>query len=304
MKIVFFGSSEFSVPFLESLAQDIALVITAEDKRKNRGKKLLPNPVKEAAEKSGLRFIATDVLDEEVANKIKELNPDLFVVVSYGKIIPPEILRLAPCAINVHPSKLPFYRGAAPIERQIMDGVKESAVSIIKVSERLDRGDIILSEPFNIGPSETKADVEKKIVEVGTILLRKAIEKIRKEGCKGEKQEGKGSYAKKITKSDEIINWQKTDTELHNLVRALSPAPGARTYFKGKILKIFRTEPDDEYYDEPPGTIVSVDNKSFSVKCGEGALKVFEVQMEGKRRISARDFINGFRIKKGDVLGR
>jgi methionyl-tRNA formyltransferase len=303
MRIVFFGSSDFSVPFLESLAQDIVLVITSEDKRKHRGKKLLPNPVKESAEKLGLEFIATDMLDENVIKEIEKSNPDLFVVVSYGKIIPSEILRLAPCAINVHPSKLPMYRGAAPIERQIMDGVKESAVSIIKVSEKLDRGDIILSKPFNIEPFETKADVEKKIVEIGTVLLREAIEKIKREGCKGKKQTGKGSYAKKITKDDEIINWQKSNTELHNLIRALSPVPGARTYFKGKILKIFKTEPDDEYYDEVPGTIVSVSDDSFSVKCGEGALKVFEVQMEGKKKISARDFINGFRIKKGDMLG-
>ncbi len=304
MKIVFFGSSKFSVPFLNTIANQTVLVITSPDRKKNRGKKLLPNPVKEAAEKLNIKFIATDTLDQGVAQEIKNVQPDLFVVVSYGRIIPSEILKLVPCAINIHPSKLPMYRGAAPIERQIMDGITESAVSVITVSEKLDRGDIILSEPFKIELLETKEDVEKKIISIGTHLLVKAMEKIKNEGCKGEKQKGKGCYAKKISKEEEQINWQKTNTELHNLIRALSPVPGARTYFRGKILKIFRTVPEDEYFDEPSGTIVSVGNDSFSVKCGEGVLKIFEVQVEGKRKISARDFINGFRIKKGEILGR
>ncbi len=304
MRIVFFGSSDFSVPFLNIIASQTVLVVTSPDKRKNRGKKLLPNPVREAAEKLGIKFVAKDILDESIESEIKKAKPDLFVVVSYGKIIPPEILKLAPCSINVHPSAVPMYRGAAPIERQIMDGVKKSAVSIIKVSRKLDRGDVILSEPFTIEFSETKGDVEKKVISIGTSLLLKAIKKVEKEGCKGIRQTGRGCYAKKITKYDEEIDWQRSSTELHNLIRALSPVPGARTYFRGKILKIFRTEPDDSWFDGSPGTVVSVGNDNFTVKCGKGNLKIFEVQVEGKRKISARDFINGFRIRKGEILGR
>ncbi len=303
MRIVFFGSSDFSVPFLKALKDEVVLVVTTPDRFKNRGRKLLPNPVKEIALSIGKPFLTKDFFDKEAVEEIKKRNPDLFVVVSYGKIIPPEVLSLSPCALNVHPSKLPMYRGAAPIERQIMDGISESAVSIITVSEKLDSGDIIAQKPFIISFTDTKKDVEKKVVQIGIPLLFEALEKVKRQGCLGEKQTGKGNYAKKITKEDETINWRKTNVEVHNIVRALSPDPGARTYYKGKILKIFSTLPENIYFDEPPGTIVRVEKDRFSVACGEGIVNVFQVQMEGKKRISARDFINGLRIKKGELLG-
>ena len=303
MKIVFFGSSDFSVPFLEALKRSIVLAVTVPDKRKNRGKKLLPNPVKEKSNELGIEVFVTDILDYDAEKKIREVSPDIFVVVSYGKIIPRNILLIPKCAINLHPSRLPLYRGAAPIERQIMDGVEESAVAVIKVSEKLDRGDIILQEPFSISFADNRKSVEEKIIKMGTDLLRKAIDKVNIEGCIGEKQIGKGSYAKKITKKDEEIDWNKSCMEIYNKIRALSPYPGARTYFRGRILKILTSIPVEKRFDEPIGSVVKVSKDRFTVACAEGVLDILKVQMEGKRVIPAKDFINGARIKEGEKLG-
>ncbi len=303
MRIVFFGSSEFSVPFLEAVREQTVGVITSPDKRKNRGKKLLPNPVRVASERFGIPALATDALDEKVEEWIKNLNPNLFVVVSYGKIIPESLLSIPKCAINLHPSKLPLYRGAAPIERQIMDGVSSSAVCIIKVSKRLDRGDIIVSEPFEIDFADTREDVEKKVIRKGTKLLKEAIKIIEKNGCIGKKQEGKGSYAKKITKDDEIIDWSESAVKIYNKVRALYPRPAAQTSFRGKRLKIFRCFPEKDVNVESFGRVISVFKEYFTVSCGKGALKIFEVQLEGKKRISAKDFINGMHLREGELLG-
>ncbi len=303
MKIVFFGSSDFSVPFLEALKKSVVLVVTVPDKRKNRGKKLLPNPVKEKSNELGIEVFVTDILNYDAEKKIREVSPDIFVVVSYGKIIPRNILLIPKCAINLHPSRLPLYRGAAPIERQIMDGVEESAVAVIKVSEKLDRGDIILQEPFSISFADSRKSVEEKIIKIGIDLLRKAIDKINIEGCIGEKQIGKGSYAKKIAKKDEEIDWNKSYMEIYNKIRALSPYPGARTYFRGRILKILTSIPVEKRFDEPMGAVVKVSKDRFTVACAEGALDILKVQMEGKRVIPAKDFINGARIKEGEKLG-
>lgn len=305
MKIVFFGSSDFSVPFLEQIANKVVLVVTSPDKRRGRGKKFLPNPVKDAAMKLGINFIAEDFFKEEIIEKIKNLAPELFVVVSYGKIIPPELLSIPRHAINVHPSKLPFYRGAAPIERQILDGVTHSVVSIIKVNRRLDRGDIILEQPFDIAFYDTKEDVENKIIDVGRKLLIEIIGLLEEGEYEGRKQIGKGSYARKITREDEIISWENSAVKIYNKVRALYPSPSAQTTYKGKILKIFKSAPVDGMNEKAEkGEIISVNKNSFFVLCGTGVLRILEVQLEGRKRIPAKDFINGMHVKVGEKLGK
>lgn len=300
MRIVFFGSSDFSVPFLESVKSDTVLVVTSPDRKKGRGKKLLPNPVKEKAIELGIPFITAEKLTEEEAQKIKIVSPELFVVVSYGVIIPESVLSIANCAINVHPSKVPYYRGASPIIRQIMDGVKESAVSIIKVSKRLDRGDIILQRPFEISETDTRADVEEKVIRVGTALLKEAIEKVQAKGCTGIPQKGKGTYAKKITKEDEKIDWRQPALKIYNKVRALYPSPCAYALFRGKRVKVRKVLLFDGNSNGVPGSVVSVSKNEIVVQCGAGALKLLELQMEGKKPVSARDFINGVKPKSGE----
>ncbi len=300
MRIVFFGSSDFSVPFLESVKSDTVLIVTSPDRKKGRGKKLLPNPVKEKAIEIGIPFITAEKLTEEEAQKIKSVSPELLVVVSYGVIIPESILNIANCAINVHPSKVPYYRGASPIIRQIMDGVKESAVSIIKVSKRLDRGDIILQRPFEISETDTRADVEEKVIRVGTALLKEAIEKVQAKGCTGIPQKGKGTYAKKITKEDEKIDWRQPALKIYNKVRALYPSPCAYALFRGKRVKVRKALLFDGNSNGVPGSVVSVSKNEIVVQCGAGALKLLELQMEGKKPVSARDFINGVKPKSGE----
>ena len=300
MRIVFFGSSDFSVPFLESIKSDTVLVVTAPDRKKGRGKKLLPNPVKEKAMELGIPFITAEKLGEEEAQKIKSVSPELFVVVSYGVIIPESVLSIVNCAINVHPSKVPYYRGASPIIRQIMDGVKESAVSIIKVSKRLDRGDIILQRPFEISETDTRADVEEKVIRIGTALLREAIEKVQAKGCTGIPQKGKGTYAKKIMKEDEKIDWRQSALKIYDKVRALYPSPCAYVFFRGKRVKIRRASLFDGDSNGTPGEIIRVNKNEIVVQCGAGALKLLELQVEGKKPVSARDFINGIKPKAGE----
>jgi len=300
VRIVFFGSSEFSVPFLESIKDDTVLVITSPDRKKGRGKKLLPNPVKEKAIEIGMPFITAEKLGEEEAQKIKSVSPALFVVVSYGIIIPENILSIANCAINVHPSKVPYYRGASPIIRQIMDGVKESAVSIIKVSKRLDRGDIILQKAFEISETDTRMDVEEKVIRIGTVLLREAIEKVQKDGCIGVTQEGKGTYAKKISKEDEKIDWSLPALKIYNKVRALYPSPCAYALFRGKRVKIRKALPVYNGATGMPGEIVNVSKNEIFVQCGSDVLNLLELQIEGKKSVSARDFINGMKPKIGE----
>ena len=303
MNIVFFGSSEFSIPFIDAFKEDIKLVVTSPDKIRGRGKIALPNPVKDFAQREHLHVITVSKFKDQEYKMIKSTMPDIFIVVSYGKIIPQDILSLVKCPINLHPSKLPLYRGAAPIERQIMDGVEDSAVSIIRVIKELDAGDIIIEEPFKILPYETKGDVEKKIVEIGIPLLKKAIEVSSNGECDGMKQEGTAIYAIKIAKDDELIVWSSDGLNIFNKIRALSPKPGAYTYFRKKIIKIFKAEIANFVNSLPPGAVTNVFKDCFNIACGKGGIKILELQMEGGKRISAKDFINGFKVKEGESFG-
>jgi methionyl-tRNA formyltransferase len=303
MNIVFFGSSEFSIPFVAAFKHEIKLVVTSTDKMRGRGKIVLPNPVKEFALKENLPVIGISKFKDQEFEIIKSTKPDIFIVVSYGKIIPQEILLLVNCPINLHPSKLPRYRGAAPIERQIMDGVVDSAICIMKVVKELDAGDIIIEQAFQILPYETKGDVEKKVTEIGIPLLKKAIELISRGECDGRKQKGVPTYANKITKADELIDWNFSAMNVFNKIRALNPKPGAFTYFRSRTLKIFKAEISSIVNPAVPGTITHVFKDYFNVACEKDGIKILELQIEGGNRMSAKDFINGFKIKVGETFG-
>lgn len=302
MKIVFFGSSSFSIPFLEALKEDTVLVVTMPDKPQKRGKKLLPNPVKRSAIELGLPFVTVEKFDLSCKDEIEFVSPDLFVVVSFGKIIPDYILSIAQCALNLHPSELPLYRGAAPIERQIMDGVMKSAISVMVINEKLDKGGVLLKQPLEISFDDTREDVEQKIINMGIPLLKQAISMVKGGSYSAITQQGKGSYAKKITKEDELIHWEEDNVHIYNKIRALYPSPASFTFFRGKRLKLFKTDVLD--LDKgAPGEIIDLLKEGFVVQCGAGALLIKEVQIEGKRRICASEFINGTRLKIGEKLG-
>ncbi len=303
MNLIFFGSSEFSIPFLDTLKEKVALVVTSEDKVRGRGMKMLPNPVKDFATKNHLRYAEVERFGEPLINTISSLIPCIYLVVSFGKIIPSSILSMATCAINLHPSALPLYRGAAPLERQIMDGVEDSALCIIKVEEGIDTGDIILKKPFKIYENETRGDIEKRIFEEGVPLLMQAIDSILSGHCEGRKQEGTPSYAKKIRKEEELINWKMEDIKVHNIIRALSPRPCAHSTFREKEIKFFRSAVFHNF-DEvfPPGVVIYVSKDSFAVKCGQGAVEILELQVAGGKVMAAKDFINGYKIKTDEVF--
>lgn len=300
MNIIFFGSSEFSIPFLDAFKEHIRLVITTQDKLRGRGCNIKPNPVKEFGLSVGKKVFAIEKFDDFILDAIKQIIPDFFLVVSFGKIIPEEFLKIPRCPINLHPSALPLYRGASPIERQIMDGVTFSKVCIIKIIKELDAGDVITEASFKIEESDTKKDVEKKIIEIGIPLIKEAIEIINREGCVGKPQIGIPTYASKITKKDEIIDWAENNISVHNRIRALNPIPGAYSFFRGKVLKIYKSETTDESTNEEPGTIIKIDKSGFFVQCGRKSLKIIQVKPEGRKEMRAIDFINGYRLKIGE----
>lgn len=305
MKIGFFGSSEFSVPFIDAFKKEIVFVATSIDKIRGRGKNLTANTVRKFSEEVSLHVIKIEKFEASCYNEMKSFNPDILLVVSYGKIIPQEVLGLTNCSLNLHPSKLPLYRGAAPIERQIMDGVEDSAVSIIKIIKELDAGDIILDRAFKILPFETKGDVERKIVGIGVPLLKEAIKLVSIDRCEGRKQKGPVSYANKITKEDEIIDWKADGLVIYNKIRALSPKPGAYTYFRGKLMKIYSAEfVGTSDLSVPYGTIFDVSKDYFYITCKNANIKVLELQVEGGKRLKARDFINGFKILNGEKFSK
>lgn len=300
MNIIFFGSSEFSIPFLDAFKEHVVLIITTQDKLRGRGSNIKPNPVKKFALSIGKKVLAIEKLDETVFVTIRQINPDFFLVVSFGKIIPERFLKIPKCPLNLHPSALPLYRGASPIERQIMDGVTFSKVCIMKITKDLDAGEIIAEAPLIIEENDTKKDVEEKIISIGIPLLKEAIEIIYRVGCIGKPQIGIPTYAMKITKKDEIIDWNENNISVHNRIRALNPVPGAYTLFRGKILKIYKSEPNAESSNEKPGTILKIDKSGFLVQCGKMSLKVLKVKPEGKREMKAIDFINGYKLKVGE----
>ncbi len=302
MKIVFFGSSSFSIPFLEALKEDTVLVVTMSDKPQKRGKNLFPNPVKKRAIELRLPFVTVEKFDLSCKARIESVFPDLFVVVSFGKIIPDYILSIAQCALNLHPSALPLYRGAAPIERQIMDGVTKSAISVMVINEKLDKGSVLLKQPLEISLDDTREDVEQKIINMGIPLLKQAISMVKDGNYSEIAQQGKGSYAKKITKDDELIHWGKDNVHIYNKIRALCPLPASFTFFRGKRLKLFKAN-TLVLNKGVPGEIIDLLKEGFVVQCGVGALLIKEVQIEGKRRICASEFINGTRLQIGEKLG-
>jgi methionyl-tRNA formyltransferase len=302
MNIVFFSGSDISIPFAKALIPDIKLIVTLPPKIRGRGSKVTPNPLKIFADENSIDVLEIEDFNEETVTNIKLHNPEVYVVFSFGKIIPKEVLELVKCPLNVHPSDLPYYRGASPIERQLMDGVSQSAVTIMKMNEKLDQGEIILKKHFEVSLYDDYYSFLEKVYEVGIPLVKEALQCCLSDTCLPIPQESKGTYAKKITSEEEKIDWSKDAISIHNKVRALTRI-GAYTTFRGKKLKIFKTVPIiDLQIEHKPGTIVEVRKDFFIVATGNGCIKVIEVQLEGKRVMNASDFINGYKPQVLEVL--
>lgn len=308
MNIVFMGTSDFAVPSLNSLIKSghqVVGVITQPDRRRGRGKKIHPTPIKIVAQEHGIPISQPQKIKTDPAvEQVKAWQPELIVVVSYGQIITRAILQYPRLGcINVHASLLPRYRGAAPIQRAIMNGEKTSGVTTMFMDEGLDTGDIILQLPVTIEDDYDHGCLETILAEKGAELLIETIDQIEKGTAPRIQQDNElACYASQITSEDERIDWSQSAISIHNRIRALSPDPGASFSLNGYKIKVFRSKIQDSGESGEVASIVAVGKDSFKVQSGQGVIEILEVQKQGKRRMSARDFLQGNRLKPGTIL--
>ena len=316
MVIVFFGTPKFAVPSLEALIASrhrVPLVVTQPDKRRDRGQKVTDAPVKAAARLHGIPVFQPERLrDPEVAGVLREHAPDIAVVAAYGKLIPPDLLRVPRRGmINVHASLLPKYRGAAPVHRAILNGELETGVTIMQVVEALDAGDMLAKSRRRIGPDETSEELEQALAEDGARLLLHTIEQIEAGTSTPEPQDhSASSYAPRLRKDEGLIDWTRPAREIHNRVRGLYPWPHTYSYLDGARVIVLTTQvrlkadtPRGPGTTAPPGTIVDVTRDAIDVLTGEGIIAITELQPEGRRTMSARDFVAGRPVHPAMTFG-
>lgn len=298
------------MPSLELLLKSehqVVAVVTQPDKPKGRGLKLSASPIKEFAEKQNLRVLTPeDLKSEEFYQALSELKPDLIAVVAF-RILPERIFSLPPYGtINLHASLLPKYRGAAPINWAIINGEKKTGITTFFIQKTVDTGHIILQREVEILPEETCGELSLKLSRIGAEVLLETIILIEKKEAKTHPQnELEATPAPKIT--DELckIDWSKPAEEINNLIRGVSPTPGAFTFFRRKLLKIYKTEiVSEQDGSTEPGIVISADKSTgIHVQTGRGILKLKELQLEGKKKITADEFLRGYRIEAGEKLG-
>lgn len=320
MRVIFMGTPDFAVGTLQAIVEaghDVAAVVTQPDKPKGRGGAVAMSPVKEKALEYGLTVLQPQkARDEAFVEELRGLAPDVIVVVAFGQLLPENIINMPKYGcINVHASLLPKYRGASPIQWAVIDGCEYSGVTTMQMDAGLDTGDILLSERVKLEPKETGGSLFDRLSSVGAQLLVKTLEGVQNGTVQPVKQRDEdSSYVKMIDKSFGIIDFEKAAVYIERLIRGLNPWPSAFTHINGKILKIWdadaieadnQEELGTEITDKKTdcGTIISVDKKSFTVQCGEGILKVNEVQLEGKKRMKTEDFLRGCKIEPGQKLG-
>ena len=310
MKIVYMGTPDFAVPPLAALVKagyEVTAVITQPDKPKGRGKTLLPTPVKEEAMKYEITvYQPQKVRDPEFVEVLKNLAPDMIVVAAFGQIIPKEILDMPKYGcINIHASLLPKYRGAAPIQQAVIDGEKESGVTIMKMGMGLDTGDMISQAVVTLSEDETGGSLFDRLAETGASLLIQTIPSIENGTATYTKQpeESPTPYAAMITKKMGLLDFSRNAEVLERLVRGMNPWPSAYTYLNKKTLKVWKAVVEDaESGKVAPGTIVGVDKKGIHVACGEKILVLQEVQLEGKKRMETDAFLRGYQVTEGTIL--
>ena len=316
MKIVFFGSSEISVPFLEKLHEsehDIAAVITNIDKETGRGKKILPNPVKMKAEELCIKCFEIIKMDDEIYNNLLELNFDALVIVSFGNIIPQKVIDLSnDTAINVHPSLLPAYRGPSPISTALINGDLQTGVSIMKIDKGIDTGSLFAQTRFEISSTDNKEILENKVIGIGAPLLIGCLNLIGEGLLNTFPQIGEISYTRVFKKEDFKIDWSKSSSDIRNKIRAFSPDPGAFTFFDGLRIKILKAAEYGYFIEDlkklmtedkyQPGAVICADKiNGLIIKCGDsGAVRILELKIEGKKTMPFFDFLNGYKLKTGD----
>jgi methionyl-tRNA formyltransferase len=307
MKIVFMGNPQFAVPSLRKLVEsdhDILSVVTNPPKPAGRGKQLIKSPVAECAKELNLPIIETDELkSEKILHTLRDLNGDVFAVVAY-RILPKKVINIPlKGAINLHGSLLPKYRGAAPIQWALINGESETGLTTFIIQPKVDKGNILLQKTIKIDPDDNYGSLAEKMSHTGAELLVNTVDRFESENVEPYNQlDSNATMAPKITPALTNISWEKSAKEIHNLIRGLAPFPGARTVLDSKTLKIFKTKYIEENSTNNSGEISNIGKDSFNVQTGKGQLIVLEVQVEGKRRMSAGDFLRGVQLDIGKNL--
>lgn len=306
MKIVFMGNPEFAVPSLRAIIKggyEVVAVVTNSDEPQGRGLKVFPPPVKTAALELGLPVIQVASLkDEGFVLRLREIGPDLMVVVAF-RILPKEIFSIPRLGtFNLHSSLLPKYRGAAPINWAIVKGEEETGVTTFFLDEKMDTGKMILQKRTQIGENETAGELTARLSAIGADAVVETIELI-EHGTVSviDQNNSSATKAPKISKEDCLIDWNRSAKEVHNFIRGFSPDPGAYAFLSGKMLKLLKTRLTHEGTNLPAGKLVVMPGR-FLVACSGELLEIIELQMEGKKRLGAADFLRGARIEEGAVL--
>ncbi len=309
MNVVFMGTPDFSVGALEAIIKaghHVTCVVTQPDKRKGRGKEMQYTPVKECALQHNIPvFQPVKIKTPEAIEELRQYEADIFVVAAFGQILSQEILDMPKYGcVNIHASLLPKYRGAAPIQWAILDGEETTGVTIMQMNAGLDTGDMLFKREVEITSVETGESLHDKLAMVGADLIVEALVEIEAGNITPEKQDDAHTcYAKMLTKSLGEIDWSVEGEVIERKIRGLNSWPSAYTYYKGKTLKIWESTILEEQ-SETPGVIVRVEKDGIFVATGKGTLKITQLQLEGKKRMQVKDFLLGYKMETGEILGK
>ncbi|MBI4546786.1 MAG: methionyl-tRNA formyltransferase [Ignavibacteriae bacterium] len=306
MRIVFMGTPEFAVPSLKILLDNqypIVGVVTAPDKPAGRGQQFSTSPIKDFALEKHLLVMQPEKLKEErFIKQLRSVEPDIFVVVAF-RILPPDVFTIPTLgSFNLHPSLLPKYRGAAPINWAIIKGENETGVTTFFLKESVDTGNIILQARVPIGNNETAGELHDRLADIGAELVLHSVRLIETGKAHPRPQDDSlASAAPKILKEHCRIDWSTSAKEVHNFVRGLSPKPCAYTFHGSTMMKIYRSTVGPDSHSGNPGEILRAD-KQLLIAAGEGVIEVLELQQEGKRKLSAEEFLRGYRVQIGETF--
>ncbi|HXE80648.1 MAG TPA: methionyl-tRNA formyltransferase [Vicinamibacterales bacterium] len=306
LRVAFFGTPAFAVPTLEALLRSrhpVVVVVSQPDRPSGRGHRIAPTPIKAVALEAGIPVLQPERLrDERFREAFTAFRPDLGVVAAYGKLLPEWLIAIPPLGlINVHASLLPKYRGAAPIQRAIMAGERETGVTIMRIVKDLDAGAMFAREVRPIPEDATSADIEKDLAEAGARLLVDVVDAIADGTAVEEPQDDRlATFAPKISKEDGFIQWNRSAREIHNQVRALVPWPRAWTHIADERVMVIRTAVEDaERPNAEPGEVLEASGDVLRIATGSGVLRILELQPEGRRVMSAREFLAGRPLRAG-----
>ncbi len=316
LRIVFLGTSEFAVPSLRALAaseHEVAGVITRPDRPAGRGRKLRPSPVKRAAEEMGLPLYQPELVSApEGLQLLRGLAPEVLLLIAFGELLSEEVLATpSAAALNLHPSLVPKYRGAAPIERAILAGETETGVTMQWMAPEMDAGDVLLQWPVRIGPEEDRGALHDRLAELGARMTLEALELVAS-GCapRTPQPEEGVSWALPIRREELMIDWGQEAEQILRVIRAFAPRPGARTKRAGKLLKILKARGEDPLHRPHrhakagrPGQIVEVTKEGFWIETGKNRVLALKVQPEARPAMSAADYVRGYQVSVGEQLG-